>query len=132
MSLAMCDTAAVRERTSVPSVIFLEALLYQTAKTRGDRIYALLGLCDQKMLQHVVVDYTKSVAEIHSSVVKATIIVDQSMEILGSVQRWDETFTDLPSWTPNFAEQRNCYGLDLGMGNRQGIRLYNASRKTSP
>lgn len=108
---------------------------YARCKDSRDRIYALLGLVEPKLLDHIVPNYSMPVLDVYAGAVRAAILADTTLEILGRVKRWkstDESFSRRPSWVPDLREPGKRHAYYLGRRKRRLPPSYNASDRSLP
>lgn len=108
----------------------LEMLLTNTRRLRchdpHDKVYAILGICDQKYLPHITPDYSLPLSASYCAVVRASLAADRSLTMLGHVQWFDARPSDLPSWVPDWRETRSAFGVCLGLRSVARNRYFNA------
>jgi hypothetical protein len=94
---------------------FFEILLWHCSKQSSDprdKIYSVVGLSSAREDPLLVIDYSRSVRQIYTDVVRYVVRTYRKLDILCAMPRSTNTF-DLPSWVPNWAEWPKAYMKSL-------------------
>jgi hypothetical protein len=68
-----------------------------------DKVYAVLGLADQRVKKSIQVDYSKPVSWLYAKIVNVAHALDGNMEIISLSEPDPETI--LPSWCPDWSRE---------------------------
>ncbi|KAK5952010.1 hypothetical protein OHC33_006896 [Knufia fluminis] len=88
-------------------------------------------MCSEQYLPYLILDYTRSIADIYTAATRAAINVEQSLAIFSQIRPSKKGPKDLPSWVPDLRERRT-YGQALGLSSPEGKRYFDASDHRRP
>ncbi|RYP46987.1 hypothetical protein DL768_006910 [Monosporascus sp. mg162] len=114
----------------------LGAILFNTANFKStdprDKIFALLGLATDADDGRLIPDYRKSPSQVYTEVAQHLIVGKGTIALLslaGTGFNHPRKVQSLPSWVPDFSEQRPNFPL-ADMASAQ--KFYHASKITTP
>ena len=122
-----------REGKSTTFRSLLERNRFRNATEPRDMVYALRGIVDQSVAEVITVAYSSSLADVYAYAVKACIIKEEALTVLGSVEyrRSEESRTEMPSWVPDWRFGTSI-AVDLSMRRSDGARYFSCSENETP
>ena len=101
-----------------------------------DKVYALLGICNDVRMGDITIDYSFSVARVYCEAAKFIFRKERSLKLLSACQSYGSS-VELPSWVPDwsmdarFRPMRSMISWEAGEEEEDVRRTFNAAGSRS-